>query len=1349
MNKIKEEFVKTVAQVEDTDASHYRTYLLKKRLQVKFPELVFYLPKMRRKSEIVYAESLSQGAVAEAYLDDENQTLETEMDIEDDDLHDEIKNQCDKTATLTEIYNVALTLRNILRCSTQKWYKNWPPLASDITVESIAKLVSPLLFNFMTWLLGFSDIPEVSEYVEVDEKNAAKVFTICQDLIYVSSKGKTQTPKSLALAMAVRQISGCSSLINILNGLGHCVSLSSTMAYDSALAQSTMNTSDIIPKEFVANKYVNLVYDNIDFGEEITKQTHVTNGIITQKLAVQSEDRLQHQHAVEIKKTQRTVKIQTSEIAPYNLRVKVTPTFRESAEDINERSYETAQKLDLAYVLTKMVCANDETPMPGWTGFNTMLHDEIPDVSRVGYLPVIDATPTEYSTINEILKRSMDIAETLHLTYAVLVFDEAVYSKVQHIRWKEPAYYDKFVVRLGEFHTIMSFLSGVSKIFEDGGLKDIFIESGVVTEGSVKGVLSGKHYNRSVFCHKIVHEAMQRLRFDAFLDSLDEEKEERFMGFIRDMSDSFPEQNFHEHIENEVFEKICNEYESFVEDASNKSRTFAFWSMYIKVIGILLTFIRATRQINWKLHLAAFRAMIPWFFASDRVNYARYGSAYWLEMMSLERTHPGILPDLSSNFAVQRQSNYGFSAVACDQTIEQTANRDSKTKGGLIGFSMNRAAVHRWLLSQSERAAITNKCKYMAGMECKPRKRKDLDETKCRRYETSVHNVMSTVSQMVNPFEVQQEELTSLASGVVLETIAADQLLNAEKLGEKQFAEFSRKKLFSDEPDIFAKLERNKLQTFSSSRKTTGKESKGKEINTKMNRNFFARLLVIAKSREIDLKEVLSYSLGAYPLSLATPTGGLVKTAKSKLFEIVESKAGNPEVDIRNFHNNALIVDAMAVLQVMKGKWKTFGELADSIFAILIKLARQCNATRLDFVADRYPVVSIKNTERGRRAEKGVQRIRIFGKDQPIPKQWKKFMSCGENKESLMSFLSEHWRTYQSSQLAGVSTMYVTCKEKCFVLSCCTSESNPVLSLHCGALESNHEEADTRLLLHAKHAMDTNDAVIIKSPDTDVFLLCTAMQSSLGSKDLFMMTGTGSKCRTIHVNEVSNALGREFCRCLLGFHAFSGSDCTSSFYGKGKVKAWKTLIDNPRFFETFSTLGSNFPPTEALVSELNEFTCLLYGDKVSTSVNDCRYTLFKAGKCSDEVLPPTCDSLLKHIERVNYQTGVWSRCLTAQLVIPSPIGNGWQLSNGEIEIVWMTRPSAPDSLLNCVYCHCKTGCKTKRCSCQKANLICTDLCSCVDCVNVAASAGEEGDSCDEDDTDIETTDVEFDSSDEF
>ena len=56
------------------------------------------------------------------------------------------------------------------------------------------------------------------------------------------------------------------------------------MGYDSALmsAQMTLNTYNIVPKEIVPGKHVNLDFDNIDFQEESGKQTHVTNGIIIQ-----------------------------------------------------------------------------------------------------------------------------------------------------------------------------------------------------------------------------------------------------------------------------------------------------------------------------------------------------------------------------------------------------------------------------------------------------------------------------------------------------------------------------------------------------------------------------------------------------------------------------------------------------------------------------------------------------------------------------------------------------------------------------------------------------------------------------------------------------------------------------------------------------------------------------------------------------------------------------------------------------------------------------------------------------------------------------------------------------------
>lgn len=183
------------------------------------------------------------------------------------------------------------------------------------------------------------------------------------------------------------------------------------------------------------------------------------------------------------------------------------------------------------------------------------------------------------------------------------------------------------------------------------------------------------------------------------------------------------------------------------------------------------------------------------------------------------------------------------------------------------------------------------------------------------------------------------------------------------------------------------------------------------------------------------------------------------------------------------------------------------------------------------------------------------------------------------------------------------------------------------------------------------------------------------------------------------------------------FYILIGCDSTSAFRGKGKAKPWKILQDNPDFVQSFCDLGKSSTLSQDLVMSLNVFVCLLYGDKSSKTVDECRYNLFKAGKCSDETLPPNCDSLLKHIERANLQAAAWSRCLYTQSQLFPPVGNGWRLSNGQLEIVWMTRPSAPDSLREYVDCKCKTGCGTQRCSCLKAGLKCTECCRCANCQN--------------------------------
>ena len=265
---------------------------------------------------------------------------DSQSDTSDDEEEDEDElSQCEqtsnktyKTIELKDLYVAALALRQNIREYCSLLYENWPPLASDITQESVRKVVSPLLNNFVAWLLGYSEEPQDSSYVDMDEEYAVKVYSLCQDLVYNGNKGITQTPKSLAQAMAVRQMSGCSGLIYILNGLGHCVSLSSTMAYDSAIAQLVIETSDIVPREFVAGQSINLVYDNID---RLVKKSRFN---------------------IEMEEVTGSITVKTA-------------------------ASEAAQLLHLTCVLLKMIPSDDLPVLPRWTGLNTLLRkDNIPNI---------------------------------------------------------------------------------------------------------------------------------------------------------------------------------------------------------------------------------------------------------------------------------------------------------------------------------------------------------------------------------------------------------------------------------------------------------------------------------------------------------------------------------------------------------------------------------------------------------------------------------------------------------------------------------------------------------------------------------------------------------------------------------------------------------------------------------------------------------------------------------------------------------------------------------------------------------------------------------------------------------
>ena len=293
-------------------------------------------------------------------------------------------------------------------------------------------------------------------------------------------------------------------------------------------------------------------------------------------------------------------------------------------------------------------------------------------------------------------------------------------------------------------------------------------------------------------------------------------------------------------------------------------------------------------------------------------------------------------------------------------------------------------------------------------------------------------------------------------------------------------------------------------------------------------------------------------------------------------------------------------------------------------------------------------------------------------------------------------------------------------------------------------LQSNQEEADTKILLHAVDATtDGATELQIHSPDTDVFVLSLRRYPELCEKTSFV-TGKGQNHRMIDLKPIVNALGPTKTAALPAFHSLTGSDNTGNFAGKGKLTCWKIFLQsNDDTISSLAKLGTEENPEEETVDAVERFVCQLYLPKTSIStVKELRWLLFKKKQAQAERLPPTQGALCEAILRAHYQTMVWNNDTVPNPQLPSPQNYGWQQFEDEWQPVKTKLPPAPEAIIQLVKCGCsKERCSTNRCQCRKAELRCTDLCACSDsepCDNVHDENESEDDS--EDDSEDECED---------
>ncbi|XP_035998993.1 uncharacterized protein LOC118564555 [Fundulus heteroclitus] len=179
----------------DTKPSVSFSYL-KKKLQLKYPLLQFLKQSRRDKSEIVLVNS------SKSTLGDEWSSASSSASTSNNnDYSDRSEGGCSPIPELPEqtVENLYMTGQYIrmLISETQGLQNIWPPTACDLNIQSAERFVPPQLYNLLAWITNASsDIPiSSSDFVCCSKEIHLKLLSLCQDILYLASRGCKPTPK--------------------------------------------------------------------------------------------------------------------------------------------------------------------------------------------------------------------------------------------------------------------------------------------------------------------------------------------------------------------------------------------------------------------------------------------------------------------------------------------------------------------------------------------------------------------------------------------------------------------------------------------------------------------------------------------------------------------------------------------------------------------------------------------------------------------------------------------------------------------------------------------------------------------------------------------------------------------------------------------------------------------------------------------------------------------------------------------------------------------------------------------------------------------------------------------------
>ena len=782
-----------------------------------------------------------------------------------------------------------------------------------------------------------------------------------------------------------------------------------------------------------------------------------------------------------------------------------------------------------------------KSPKPLWSGLmQSVHHGSHPGKSSVMFLPMIDMDPTDVSCIYSTLKFVCHHAHR-HNVQPIITFDQPLWWKALMIIVSEPADSDvaKIVLRLGGFHTQMSFLGCIGHLMAGSGLLQIL--ENIYASNVVEHILSGKATARAVRAHFLVDAALNAIItakvFNVELNNLlspctdndcstaiddvtahtiDGRESDAAQNSDLDTMTCMLDQLMLDEISLETVaeSQSLTKVRELTENMKNSlkcSRTASLWLQYMDMIDILRKFLRAERLGDWQLHLQAVSEMLPFMAAAGHNLYTKSLRLYIQRMIDLESSHPEIYQSFQSGLHVVRRSDRLWAGLSTDLVIEQVLMRSMKSRGGLTrGRGMTETQRTNWLLSMPSCAVVNRAMEEITGFDEKIEQNKDLGNARQVRDTADIRKVIDFLEQR-NPFH-SDTSLRNIATGVhAHRSVDVDR---AVTVGNTILAGMTG---YTPAEYVFKKTN----QAITLAVKTSVKiDNEVVQIDPQL---LFQRLIIAAKEKE-KLQAAFKYELCSFPASLFESAMVLREPQKplfaDALWAMLPSGLAGPSGTVK------YILDGGALLQRIpwSGGLNTYEDIC-TVYTDYVE--RKYGANVATVVFDGYNGSSTKDMTHKRRTTGNVGATVDFSADMKITMKREIFLANSTNKQRFINLLSDRLKS------KGCETFHAD------------------------------GDADLLIVLTAVKSAETMNTVLV-GDDTDLLvLLC--YHGNLASHELFFKPEPkkdAKKVRVWNIKALKDILGPQTSKHLLFLHAVLGCDTTSRLYGVGKSVSLKKFLKN-------------------------------------------------------------------------------------------------------------------------------------------------------------------------------------------